>query len=320
MELSRLPLKIRVGIRDHWDNTDCSLQKERAALKETLGIDVKLEVNWDTLLMDLGAEYSDKSTFVPSVAACVQSFLEGLREILDAEQNPEWADTLLENANGVLRLIIGISKKDEFLVVLWSTECSGFQVNLTREAIPSLLRVRRASVAQLLHCFDESQPSLNDWADVSIEAAKECLAIRDEDQSFDLLPDINTLPCPDDLLLKPPYHLTVYGGGKTTVEVQCSHSPTLELLAEYLKKWCKINHQDTRHPRAVEIELHQSSFGFGLTYDRLTMSVQSRNPNFLVSPMIVLPFIESILGYKSVSADGSSWIFRRDKELRRSGR
>ena len=72
-------------------------------------------------------------------------------------------------------------------------------------------------------------------------------------------------------------------------------------------------------PPAVEVELHQSSFGFGLMYDRLTLTAKDRSPQFLVSPMIVLPFVEGVLGYKSVSVNGSSWVFRRDIELRKSG-
>lgn len=45
-------------------------------------------------------------------------------------------------------------------------------------------------------------------------------------------------------------------------------------------------------------------------YDKLTMEV---NPNlFTVSPMIVLPLIESRLGYQPVDATGSSWTFRKD--------
>ncbi|KAI0098423.1 hypothetical protein F4814DRAFT_121547 [Daldinia grandis] len=319
MASSKLPLKVRVGIRDHWDSVDAPLQVARSALKEILGIDIIFEINWDIIFSYLSAEYSDNSTLVPSVAASVQAFLDGLREILDADLNPEWADTLLENANGCLRLFIGVSKKEES-TVLWSTKSVGFQVNLHKGPMPSTTQMQSSFKTQLVKCFDDPQPSLDDWADISTEITREHPAIADEHQSFDILPNISVLPCPDDLFLKPPYYLTVYGGGKTTVEVQCSHSPTLELLAEYLKKWCKVNHQDTRRPPAVEVELHQSSFGFGLTYDRLTMSVQSRNPQFLVSPMSVLPFVEGVLGYKSVSVDGSSWVFRRDTELRRPKR
>ncbi|KAI1804651.1 hypothetical protein F4811DRAFT_519304 [Daldinia bambusicola] len=312
-----LPLKVRVGIRDHWDNTDAPLQVARSALKEILGIDVISEIDWDIVLPHLNSDYPDKSTFVPFVATVVRAFFDGLREILEADLSPEWTNTLLENAKGCLRVSVGVGDKED-PAVSWSTKNQGFRINLPKGTIVSLAKMQSSFKTQLSNCFDEHQPSLDDWADVSIEATNKRSATIEESRPFDILPDISILPRPDDLLLKPPYHLTVYGGGNTTVEVQCSHSPTLELLAEYLKKWCKVNYQHVGHPPAIKVELHQSSFGFGLMYDRLVMTAGDRTPQFLVTPMIVLPLVEDVLGYKSVSVDGSSWVFRRDIGLRKS--
>lgn len=53
------------------------------------------------------------------------------------------------------------------------------------------------------------------------------------------MPSVTSLPPPDKLLLRPPYHMIVYGGHE--VRVQCSHGPSLEFLASYLKKWCRAN-------------------------------------------------------------------------------
>ncbi len=52
------------------------------------------------------------------------------------------------------------------------------------------------------------------------------------------LPTLNDVPRPDVLQLQPPYRLMVHDRGHS-VEVQCSHSPSLELLAGYLEKWCR---------------------------------------------------------------------------------
>ena len=38
---------------------------------------------------------------------------------------------------------------------------------------------------------------------------------------------------------------------------------------------------------------------------------------FTVSPMIVLPLIESRLGYEPVDATGSSWTYRRNAPFKR---
>ncbi|KAI1411527.1 hypothetical protein F5Y13DRAFT_55423 [Hypoxylon sp. FL1857] len=312
---SKLPLEVQVGIRDHWDKADAPVQAARSAVRELLGIDVVIEIVWEFLIINLGDDYPNKSAFVPSIAKGVQIFLDVLREILDSEISTEWTDTLLERATSGLRIFIDISKKKE-PAVFWSTKRIGFEVYLPKGAITSPIEIQSLFKVGLLDCFNDPQASPDEWANLSMDAVDDNSVATASHQSFDLLPDISVLPRPDDLLLKPPYHLAVYGGGNALVEVQCSHSPTLQLLAGYLKRWCKVNHQDTRHPPAVEVKLHQSSFGVGLTYDRLTLSVEGRNPNFLVSPMVVLSFVEGVLGYKSVSVDGTSWIFRRDVEFR----
>lgn len=50
-------------------------------------------------------------------------------------------------------------------------------------------------------------------------------------------------------------------------------------------------------------------------HDKVTL--ESKQPYFTVSPMIVLPLIESKLGYRSVDVSASSWIFRKDTPFKR---
>jgi hypothetical protein len=68
-------------------------------------------------------------------------------------------------------------------------------------------------------------------------------------RKFDYIPDIRTLSKPDELLSKPPYYLVLYASRRQEVEVECSHSPTLVFLSEYLKKWVKANHQSPQKVR-----------------------------------------------------------------------
>ncbi|KAI0381099.1 hypothetical protein F5Y04DRAFT_83837 [Hypomontagnella monticulosa] len=317
MSLSKLPLTVRIGIRDHWDSADAPVRRALFSVKELLGIDVAVEIMWDLLFSNLGDDYPDKATFVPSISAGVQAFLDALQDILDAEANPEWTDTLLEHAEGCLRLFIGVSKKTE-PTVFWFTKGVGLNVNLPRGSMTSPAEMQSMFKVKLLSCFDDQQAVLDDWADVGVEVVDDSPAAASSSQPADVLPDINMLPRPDELLLKPPYHLVVYGGGEKFIEVQCSHSPTLELLAEYLKKWCRINPQNVNRPPAVDVKLHQASFSFGLVYDRLTMTIDDRTYNFHVSPMLVLSFVEGVLKYKSVSVNGSTWTFRRDVEFKKT--
>lgn len=145
----------------------------------------------------------------------------------------------------------------ENLSVIWDSEDMDLYLLFPSSPIQSPPELEALFKTKLLHCFDEKRilnestprhrmAHPDDWAELSMDGASEKSVTMEQHQHIDVLPDIKTLLRPDELLLKPPYHLAVYGGGKTMVEVQCSHSPTLELLADYLKKWCKINHQDTR--------------------------------------------------------------------------
>ncbi|KAI1458564.1 hypothetical protein F4805DRAFT_423872 [Annulohypoxylon moriforme] len=313
MSSPKLPLRVRHGIREYWEDTNSPVQVARSAVKQLLGIDVVIVVMWELLVAELDDDYPDKSTLVPSVTLGIQAFLGGLREILDSEVDPEWTDTLLERCNGCLKLFIRVSKEAE---VCWSSKEARLDVKLPKGTMPSLTELQPSFKAKLLQCFDDQSPP-DDWADLSIEGATRDSVATESHQPAEAFPDISILPRPDQLILKPPYHLAVYNAGRTRVEIQGSHSPTLELLADYLKKWCKTIPQNTLRPPAVEVKLHQSPFGLGPIYDRLTVSVEDKTSHFLVSPMIPLSLIEGVLGYKSVFIDGTSWIFRKDIEFRK---
>lgn len=63
----------------------------------------------------------------------------------------------------------------------------------------------------------------------------------------------------------------------------------------------------------MEIKLQESAFGLGLLHDTLTLdAIRGRE----VTAMLVLVFIEGVLGYTPLSssnASGSVWEFRRTK-------
>lgn len=146
-------------------------------------------------------------------------------------------------------------------------------VTLPRGQIPYLTELESVLRGQLLNCFKKntgtSQPTTpasrpaapaDDWADVSLDAATGKAAVVETVKkgdrygstryepplkaAYDVLPECSTLARPDDLLLKPPYHLVVYDRGSSEVEIHCSHSPSLQLLSDYLKKWCRVNQQN----------------------------------------------------------------------------
>lgn len=63
----------------------------------------------------------------------------------------------------------------------------------------------------------------------------------------------------------------------------------------------------------VEIKLQESAFGLGLLQDTVTMeAIRGRE----VSAMLVLVFVERVLGYEPVISNGSAgsvWEFKRMK-------
>ncbi|KAI0445182.1 hypothetical protein F4803DRAFT_193305 [Xylaria telfairii] len=336
--MSKLPIKLQVGIRDSWDNEDTPVQKAIRSLKEVIGVRVTVQPEWPLLLAELGTFYPDKATLAPSVAAAVETFCTALSTLADDEENSEWADTLLEKTDSHIRISVGASKGRE-MGISWSDQQRGFIISLPKSAAPSKAYIHSFFTGKLLNVFDEkakhdssssAEPAAaDDWADVAVDNKTGNAAVVEVpirygattqviSPTFDVIPDVGIISRPDELLLKPPYHLILRDQGRESFEVQCSHSPTLQFIADYLKKWSRTNHNNTTRPPCAEVTLHQSAFGLGVVYDRLTVVSESRYHTQAVSPTIVLSLIEGVLGYKNVSAYGSTWNFRKDVEFRNS--
>ncbi|KAI0424107.1 hypothetical protein F5Y09DRAFT_154189 [Xylaria sp. FL1042] len=332
--MSRLPIKVQVGIRDAWDNQDSPVQKAIKKFKEVVGVPVSVVPEWSLLITELGPFYPDKEILVLSVAAAVEACVIALTTLTDDEASSEWAESLLERTEGHVRLLTEASKNRE-IGILWSNEQRGLVISLPKSAIPSQSYMLSFFTGSLLKVFDEDEKhntssniestAADDWADVAVDnktgnaAVIEILQRHTTTQrssAFDLIPDVDIIPRPDELLLKPPYFLTVRDFNSSSTEVQCSHGPTLQFLSDYLKKWAKTNYNNTNKPPLAEIKLHQSAFGLGVVYDRMTVTVESRYAAQEISPTIILGLVEGVLGYKIVSNDGPYWSFRRDVEFR----
>jgi len=89
-----LPTKIKMGIRDSWDNPDSDVQKSFAKLKSTLGVSINITPQWQLLWADLQSTY-DMGTFVPNLASVVFCWCTSLDTLLEKDENEEWADELL---------------------------------------------------------------------------------------------------------------------------------------------------------------------------------------------------------------------------------
>lgn len=95
-------------------------------------------------------------------------------------------------------------------------------------------------------------PPADDWTDVVVTSTTKPANISSKPTAkVEYLPSAESLPRPDDLLLQPPYHLSVRVYGSSEIDVQSSHGPSLELLAAYLKKWCRTNTMSTDRVRPL---------------------------------------------------------------------
>ncbi|KAL1837816.1 hypothetical protein VTJ49DRAFT_3381 [Mycothermus thermophilus] len=333
----KLPLKAKLGIREHWTKEDSPVQQALRGLQELLGHEVVIDPEWPLIVATLDPLYQDKTNLVAVVAGCVQAWAKSMAELLDNSANETWTEQVLEKVSVRLRAFVEVSSSDQ-ASTSWSEERDGFVISLPKKTVVQPAQLFPVFQGGLLVCFDkpkQPQPlAERDWEGVEVvdDATGEAeVVIREgppapsskpapttRSNKVEFLPNVASLPRPDELLLRPPYHLTLSHAGDR-IELQCSHSPTLKVLAEYLKKWCRTNHNDSRNPPAVEIQLHQSAFGLGEMFDRMTMSTGrhgygSPNPFTITFPMVV-SLIEGVLGYDLISTDGM-WKFRRDAEFR----
>ncbi|TPX18167.1 uncharacterized protein E0L32_002676 [Thyridium curvatum] len=342
MASTTLPLKVRLAIRDQWEPEDKPLRKSLAGLRELLGHDVEVEPEWQQLLAELDPFYEDKGRFVAVVAGCVEAWCKALLELLENEANAEWTDTLLEKlkAWSRLRLFIEVSSTAS-ASTSWSNERVAFIINLPKKQLIDPFELYPAFSGALLDCFDDGSSTNNttkkkpaaddaapagagdDWADVEMDRSTGKPDVKEPTTTAAaaapvFLPQAASLPRPDHLLLQPPYYLSVAQHGDARVAVTASHAPSLQLLHDYLARWCRTDPQDARRPPAVRCELHASAFGLGAAmHDRLTLSVDERaRARFAVNPAIVLALVEGVLGYERVSNGPGEWTFRRGTALR----
>jgi len=180
-----------------------------------------------------------------------------MTELLEDEAHEAWTEKVLEKVPVRMRVFVEVANSDK-AATAWLEQRGGFVVSL-----PNKTQIRQPAELfpvfreELLACFDEVKktqlPERNaagdaeDWEGVEVDRAT---TVKVEQKSarpkVEFLPDVASLPRPDQLLLKPPYHLSLIQGHQQ-IELHCSHSPTLKLLAEYLKRWCRVNHADSRN-------------------------------------------------------------------------
>ncbi|KAF7561480.1 hypothetical protein G7046_g2656 [Stylonectria norvegica] len=253
-----LPLKAKVAIRDYWEKPESAVQKSISELHKLLGLEVRCHPEWTIIVSELESVYDDKEQLIKSTISMVKTWFDVVIELLDDSKHEDWTEKLLEmlaEASSRLTLFIEVSESDQ-ASTSWSSARSGFTILLPKATVHQAAQFITLFKDQLLESFQEKSASKSmpihsttgdEWADVGIDEAGETTAKSEKTKSVSQVPvveyltDPNALPKPSTLLLQPPYHLFINLFGNNKMEVQCSHSGTLDVLSEYLKKWCRIN-------------------------------------------------------------------------------
>ncbi|KAL2136196.1 hypothetical protein VTI74DRAFT_5074 [Chaetomium olivicolor] len=334
--MAPLPLKAKIGIRDHWSKEDGPLQTTLRDLEGILGHNVVIDPEWPLIVAELDKFYDDKANMIAIVAGCVQAWAKSMIELLEDSAHEAWTEQLLEKVPVRMQVFVNVASSAK-AATAWSEQRSGFVVSLPQKQVYQPAELFPIFRAELLACFETRvQPqspekkaagdaAADGWAGVELDTASGRVEVIETPKTthqvparskVEFMPSAASLPRPDLLLLQPPYHLTMTSSHQC-IELQCSHSPSLEFLADYLKRWCRVNHADTRNPPAVEVTLHQSAFGLGEMFDRLTLSTEeTRYTNrFRVTAPMIVSLIEGVLGYQLTSTR-DAWIFRRDTEFK----
>ncbi|KAJ6445394.1 Budding site selection protein [Purpureocillium lavendulum] len=318
-----LPLKARVTVRDHFDAPDCAARKAIQALGDALGRTVQCEPEWPLLVTALQAAYGSVPV-VETIAGLVHAWCRAVLELLeDGDDGEAWGETLLEAMDGgSLKLTVDVVD-GELPSTAWNSTLKAFTLRIPKSspAHDALALVPHLRL-QAEGAFKGQTTTAEDWTSVAASgesttvtapAAGPALVVAAKSS---YMPSVASLPPPDKLLLRPPYHMIVYGGHE--VRIQCSHGPSLEFLAAYLKKWCRANTRRSDKLPLVAATLGASAFGISPMHDTLTVAWADRHAGDGSSICLPLLFhlIEGALGYERVYVDASCWQYRRDEAWR----
>ncbi|KFY21557.1 hypothetical protein V493_07294 [Pseudogymnoascus sp. VKM F-4281 (FW-2241)] len=328
MASPNLPLRIRSNIRDLVTSPTSAVAIQIASLEKTIGYPVALDPEWSILWAALQSYYADPAVFIPSIASVLVSWCDVFTAWLEAEENEDGVEKLLEEMKPVVRVIIEISTTGARPSTGWLADKRVFVIRLPKGSPSPSGTTHAGFSSDFLSLFtppSSSSPPVStivsddpEWADVSIQPETHTPAVLPrqstaaQESVSERLPDLALIPRPEELLNRPPYWLLVRQDTDNRVVVQGSHAPSLECMGAYLKRWCRGNPHNVNRPPMVEVKMEQSAFGVGLLNDTLILQGQKGN----LSVMLVLVFIENVLEYApalETSAAGRVWEFKRTK-------
>lgn len=101
------------------DAVDSPLQQQITTLQETLGLPVRLEVNWSHLWAECEQSFAEKSAFVPYILPYVTTLLDAISQNIE-EDTSEWTEKFLEVTTQCHGLKLEIHVGAVFVVIVRS--------------------------------------------------------------------------------------------------------------------------------------------------------------------------------------------------------
>ena len=320
-------MKLRMDLRDYWEKPESPAQSSIKVLRDLIGLPVIIKREPPIIWAELGKFYPDPTVFVPDITGVIKAWCDTLAERLQNDAHAEWTEQFLEVLEENGKRLNARVETNSGTKVSTSLTKPTFIINLPQTTPP--YRSASAYFAIDFQNIFVKPPAVStshnddDWASISLPSRTEqpqnpsanaAAAISRE------LPTLESLPRPEILFSsQTPYHLMVKIV-RNGIHIYCSHQGSLELLLAYLTKYVRnIDNPSIRLP-IVKAELEASHWGYGALYDCLVISpgdVRGSTKWEDINPILILAFVEGILGYRPVGDEGggnggSQWSFKRD--------
>lgn len=105
------PLRLRSNIRDLVASPTSSVAIRIADLGKTIGYPISLDPEWSILWAALQPYYVDPATFIPNIASVLVSWCDVFTAWLEAEENEEGVERLLEEMKPLVKVVVEVSPR-----------------------------------------------------------------------------------------------------------------------------------------------------------------------------------------------------------------
>ncbi|PVH78323.1 hypothetical protein DL98DRAFT_635759 [Cadophora sp. DSE1049] len=301
--MAALPTRIRQNIRDHFTSPTCPLLAKTTDLTTTLGYPTSIDPEWTMLWKSLQAHYPDSSLFVPDITTAILAWCDAFLLWLENNENEEHVESLLEllKSRSRVEIVLEVSTTSTRLSTTWHKRKCCFIIALPNGKLPQHHTAMAGFSTDFLNLFNASPLQQASSVPVNISSLP-----TDADDWADL-----DLGSPESQMAPHAHIETRLNMSRVDVEDSMPDISTIQRPEDLTRRppyWLV--------PPAVEIKLQESVFGLGLLHDTLTLeAVRGRE----VNGMLVLVFVENVLGYTPVPSSGSAgsvWEFRRTKGFR----